>query len=202
MLDGRYALPRIMCNHSLIILCNKVEGGISLSRMERRKKQTRLSRIKEWFKSKKLIKRLVVVFIGIILFGLLVFTILISFSDVSKLDIVEPRPTFIYDINGEVASKVSNSKIEGVSLDQIPTELIEAFVATEDQQFYKHNGINYFGITKAFMQNLVKGEVVAGGSTITQQLSKNVFLTTERTYTRKFKELIFTKKIETKVFKR
>ncbi|WP_192598571.1 transglycosylase domain-containing protein [Sporosarcina limicola] len=169
--------------------------------MERRKKQTRLSRIKEWFKSIKLINRLLVVFIGIILFGLLVFTILISFSDVSKLDIVEPRPTYIYDINGEVASKVSNSKIEGVSLDQIPTELIEAFVATEDQHFYKHNGINYFGITKAFMQNLVKGKVVSGGSTITQQLSKNVFLTTERTYTRKFKELIFTKKIERKYSK-
>jgi len=169
--------------------------------MERRKKQTRLSRIKGWFNSKKIINRLVVVFIGIILFGLLVFTILISFSDVSKLDIVEPRPTYIYDINGEVASKVSNSKIEGVSLDQIPTELIEAFVATEDQHFYKHNGINYFGITKAFMQNLVKGKVVAGGSTITQQLSKNVFLTTERTYTRKFKELIFTKKIERKYSK-
>ncbi|MBE1554690.1 penicillin-binding protein 2A [Filibacter limicola] len=172
-----------------------------MGRMERRKKQTRLSRIKEWFKSIKLINRLLVVFIGIILFGLLVFTILISFSDVSKLDIVEPRPTYIYDINGEVASKVSNSKIEGVSLDQIPTELIEAFVATEDQHFYKHNGINYFGITKAFMQNLVKGKVVSGGSTITQQLSKNVFLTTERTYTRKFKELIFTKKIERKYSK-
>jgi len=169
--------------------------------MERRKEQNRLSSIKERFKSKKLINRLVVVFIGIMLFGLFVFTILISFSDVSKLNIVEPRPTYIYDINGEVASKVSNSKIEGVSLDQIPTELIEAFVATEDQHFYKHNGINYFGITKAFMQNLVKGKVVAGGSTITQQLSKNVFLTTERTYKRKFKELIFTKKIERKYSK-
>ena len=172
-----------------------------MSRMERRKKQTRLSRIKGWFTSKKRINRLLVVFIGIILFGLFVFTILISFSDVSKLDMVEPRPTYIYDINGEVASKVSNSKIEGVSLDQIPTELIEAFVATEDQHFYKHNGINYFGITKAFMQNLVSGKVVAGGSTITQQLSKNVFLTTERTYTRKFKELILTKKIERKYSK-
>ena len=169
--------------------------------MERRKEQTRLSSIKERFKSKKLISRLVVVFIGVILLGLLVFTSLISFSDVSKLDIVEPRPTFIYDINGEVASKVSNSKIEGVSLDQIPTELIEAFVATEDQRFYKHSGINYFGITKALMKNLVKGKVVAGGSTITQQLSKNVFLTEERTYTRKFKELIFTKKIERKYSK-
>ena len=80
------------------------------------------------------------------MFSLFVFNILISFSDVSKLDIVEPRPTFIYDINGDVASKVSNLKIEGVSLNQIPKEVIEAFVSIEDQLFYKHSGINYFGI--------------------------------------------------------
>ena len=169
--------------------------------MERRKKQMRLSRFIEWLKSIKLINKLLFVFIGIILFSLFVFNILISFSDVSKLDIVEPRPTFIYDINGDVASKVSNSKIEGVSLNQIPKEVIEAFVSIEDQLFYKHSGINYFGITRALMQNLFKGKIVAGGSTITQQLSKNVFLTEERTYTRKFKELIFTKKIERKYSK-
>ena len=87
-------------------------------------------------------------------------------------------------------------KIEGVRLEQIPEELVEAIISTEDQHFYKHNGINYFGIARAFTQNLFKGEVVAGGSTITQQLSKNVFLTHERTYSRKFKELILTKKIE------
>ena len=178
-----------------------MEGGIQLSRMERRKKQMRFSRFIEWLKSIKLINKLLIVFIGIILFSLFVFNILISFSDVSKLDIVEPRPTFIYDINGDVASKVSNSKIEGVSLNQIPKEVIEAFVSIEDQLFYKHSGINYFGISRALMQNLFKGKIVAGGSTITQQLSKNVFLTEERTYTRKFKELIFTKKIERKYSK-
>ena len=121
---------------------------------------------------------------------------LIASSDVSKLEEPEPRPTFIYDQNGEVVSKISNSNIEGVRLDQIPKELIEAVISVEDQQFYKHNGINYFGIARAFTQNLLKGEVVAGGSTITQQLSKNVFLTQERTYSRKFKELIIAKKIE------
>ena len=108
--------------------------------------------------------------------GLLVLNLLINSSDVSKLEEPEPRPTFIYDQNGEIASKISNSNIEGVRLDQIPKELIEAVISAEDQQFYKHNGINYFGIARAFTQNLLKGEVVAGGSTITQQLSKNVFL--------------------------
>ncbi|WP_082731984.1 transglycosylase domain-containing protein [Sporosarcina sp. HYO08] len=134
--------------------------------------------------------------LGMILCGLLVVNLFITFSDVSKLEEPDPRPTFIYDQNGEIASKISNANIEGVRLDQMPKELIEAVISVEDQQFYKHHGINYFGIARAFTRNLVKGEVVAGGSTITQQLSKNVFLTHERTYSRKWKELILTKKIE------
>src|SRR5690606_12590846 len=121
---------------------------------------------------------------------------LISSSDVSKLEAPEPRPTLIYAQNGEIVSKISNSKMEGVRLDQIPDELIEAVISVEDQQFYKHGGVNYFGIARAFTQNLLKGEVVAGGSTITQQLSKNVFLTQDRTYSRKFKELLIAKNIE------
>ena len=56
--------------------------------------------------------------------------------------------------------------------------------------------LNYIGIVRALTQNMINGEIVAGGSTVTQQLAKNAFLTHERTYTRKFKELILTKKIE------
>ena len=164
--------------------------------MERRRQQKRFNGFREWCKSKRLIKILCISSIGVFVCGLLVLNLLINFSDVSKLEEVEPRPTFIYDQNGEIASKISYSKIEGVPLEQIPKELIEAIISTEDQHYYKHNGVNYFGIARAFTQNLLKGEVVAGGSTITQQLSKNIFLTEERTYTRKFKELILTKKIE------
>ena len=98
--------------------------------------------------------------------------------------------------NGEIASKISNSKIEGVGIKQIPKDVIQAVVATEDQRFYKHNGINYFAIMKAFFKNMISGDIVAGGSTVTQQLAKNAFLTHERTYTRKIKEIIITKKIE------
>jgi penicillin-binding protein 2A len=167
-----------------------------LGRTERRQQQKRFGGFRKWSKSNNLIKRILFGIIGVTLLGLLVFNILILLSDVSKLEQPDPRPTFIYDKNGEVASKISNSNIEGVRIEEIPKELIEAIVSTEDQHFYKHNGINYFGIARAFTQNLLSGEVVAGGSTITQQLSKNVFLTQERTYTRKFKEVILTKKIE------
>ncbi|MCG7344951.1 PBP1A family penicillin-binding protein [Sporosarcina sp. ACRSL] len=167
-----------------------------MGRVEHKQQQKRLNRRKKWSNIQKPIRILLLVMLLVVLCGLVMVNQLISSSDVSKLEEPEPRPTFIYDQNGEIVSKISNSNIEGVRLDQIPKELIEAVISVEDQQFYKHNGINFFGIARAFTQNLLTGEVVAGGSTITQQLSKNVFLTQERTYSRKFKELLIAKKIE------
>ncbi|ARK20943.1 transglycosylase domain-containing protein [Sporosarcina ureae] len=152
-------------------------------------------------KKKRSLKNKIIRFVWIsallaVLSVLLVLNIFITFSDVSKLEEPAPRSTVIYDTDGEVISKVSNSNIEGVSIDQIPNTLIEAVVSVEDQRFYKHHGINYFRMGRALVENAFKGKIVAGGSTITQQLAKNVFLTQERTYSRKFKELILAKKIE------
>lgn len=167
-----------------------------MGRIENKQQQKQLNREKKWSNFKKPIRILLFVLLLVVLCGLVMVNQLISSSDVSKLEEPEPRPTFIYDQNGEIVSKISISNIEGVRLDQIPNELIEAVISVEDQQFYKHHGINYFGIARAFTQNLLKGEVVAGGSTITQQLTKNIFLTQDRTYSRKFKELLIARKIE------
>lgn len=166
-----------------------------MKRIERKQQEKPLNEKKKR-PYKKIIRILLIGLLGVLLCGLIVLNILISSKDVSKLEEPEPRPTFIYDQNGNIASKISNSKIEGVRLDEMPEALIEAVISIEDQQFNKHHGINYVGIARAFTQNLLKGEVVAGGSTITQQLSKNMFLSQERTYSRKFKELLITKKIE------
>ncbi|MBY0147367.1 transglycosylase domain-containing protein [Neobacillus niacini] len=165
--------------------------------MEQRQ-QRKASKNRDWsqFLKKGLVRKLFIAGILMVLCGLFIVNIFIWTSDVSKLNEPAPQPTIIYDQNGEIASKISNSKIEGVGIKQIPDEVIHAVIATEDQRFYKHNGINYFGIMKAFFKNLVSGDIVAGGSTVTQQLAKNAFLTHERTYTRKVKELIITKKIE------
>lgn len=134
--------------------------------------------------------------IGVALVFFMIFNILIWTTDVSKLEEPAPQPTIIFDQRGEVASKIASSNIEGVSIEKIPEDVVHAVIATEDQRFYKHDGINYFAIAKALIKNTLSGEVVAGGSTLTQQLAKNAFLTHERTYTRKFKELIITKRIE------
>ncbi|WP_368659538.1 transglycosylase domain-containing protein [Metabacillus halosaccharovorans] len=162
--------------------------------MEKRKEQRSLK--KKSFLAKKAVVKIIAVLLLTVICGLLLINILIWTSDVSKLEKPAPQPTIIYDQDGEIASKLSNSSIEGVSLEDISEDMIHAVIATEDQRFYHHRGVNYFAITKAFVTNLFKGDVVAGGSTITQQLAKNVFLSHERTYTRKMKELILTKKIE------
>jgi penicillin-binding protein 2A len=165
--------------------------------MEQRQ-QRKASKQWDWsqFLKKDLVKKLLFAGIVAALCGLLLVNIFIWTSDVSKLNKPAPQPTIIYDQSGKIASKISNSNIEGVGIKQIPKEMIHAVVATEDQRFYKHNGINYFAIMKAFVKNMWSGDIVAGGSTVTQQLAKNAFLTHERTYTRKIKEVIITKKIE------
>jgi penicillin-binding protein 2A len=173
------------------------KAGFDVGRMERRQ-QRKASKQQDWtrFFSNRLLKKLLIVGIIAVLTCFLIVNIFIWTSDVSKLNKPAPQPTIIYDQQGEIASKITNSKIEGVGIQQIPNEVIQAVIATEDQRFYQHNGINYFAIVKAFFKNMISGDIVAGGSTVTQQLAKNAFLTHERTYSRKMKELIITKKIE------
>ncbi|WP_462413625.1 transglycosylase domain-containing protein [Neobacillus sp. Marseille-QA0830] len=148
------------------------------------------------FLSKGWIKKLLLAAIIAAICCLLIVNILIWRTDVSKLNTPAPQPTIIYDQKGEIASKISISNIEGVGFKQIPKNMVNAVISTEDQRFYQHGGINYVAIARAFIRNLFSGQIVAGGSTVTQQLAKNAFLTQERTYTRKIKELIITKKIE------
>ncbi|MGA4515685.1 transglycosylase domain-containing protein [Solibacillus silvestris] len=167
-----------------------------MKRVERRQQQKLTGRIWSKVKDKKIMVKVIAVSSVFLLCCFLIFNIFIWASDVSKLEEPTPQPTIIYDQNGDIASKITGSKIDGVSIGQIPEHLIHAVIATEDQKFYKHGGINMIGIVRALTQNMMSGEIVAGGSTITQQLAKNVFLTQERTYTRKLKELILTKKIE------
>jgi penicillin-binding protein 1B len=83
-----------------------------------------------------------------------------------------------------------------VSLDQVPDMLIKALLAMEDRQFFEHHGISFRGIGRAFFENLFSGRISQGGSTITQQLVKNLFLTSERTFQRKLNEAIMAISLE------
>jgi penicillin-binding protein 1B len=74
--------------------------------------------------------------------------------------------------------------------EDVPQHLIDALIATEDRQFFEHNGISFRGIARAFFANITSGRPVQGGSTITQQLIKNFYLSSERTFNRKINEAI------------
>jgi penicillin-binding protein 1A len=77
---------------------------------------------------------------------------------------------------------------DSVPVDQLPDHLIKAVLGTEDRRFFEHFGIDFFGLVRAMGENARAGSVVQGGSTITQQLAKNMFLSNERTVERKIKE--------------
>lgn len=83
-----------------------------------------------------------------------------------------------------------------VGLDQVPAHLINAFIAAEDAGFYEHEGISYSSIFRAFLKNLQAGRVVQGGSTITQQVAKSFFLSSEKKISRKVREAIMAFRIE------
>ncbi|RTZ98112.1 MAG: hypothetical protein DSY89_09980 [Deltaproteobacteria bacterium] len=85
-----------------------------------------------------------------------------------------------------------------ISIDRVPRYLIHAVLAAEDSGFYHHHGVDFAGILRALITNLRKGTISQGGSTLTQQLAKNYFLTPERTYRRKLRELLIALVLEYK----
>ncbi len=95
--------------------------------------------------------------------------------------------TFLDRYGNEIGSRGIKHN-ESVPLEEMPDHLIKAVLATEDRRFYEHFGIDFYGTFRAFMTNAQAGGVVQGGSTITQQLAKNLFLSNERTYSRKINE--------------
>ena len=117
--------------------------------------------------------------------------------DIAKLAVPIAAPTQFIDRYGEVSSEVTTAKIDYVSIDQVPQHLQQAIVAVEDKRYYDHTGVDVFGIIRAAFRNVKEGGAVQGGSTITQQLAKNVFLTGEKTFSRKMTEAAYAIKIET-----
>jgi penicillin-binding protein 1A len=109
--------------------------------------------------------------------------------------------TFL-DKNGNEIGKRGILHNDAVPLEEIPDFLIKATLATEDRRFYEHFGIDFFGTLRAFFENVRAGETVQGGSTITQQLAKNLFLTSERSFQRKLKEAFLALWLETRLTKR
>jgi penicillin-binding protein 1A len=104
--------------------------------------------------------------------------------------------TQVYASGGELVGEFFLEKRYLVPLDRIPLVVRQAFISAEDSNFYRHRGIDITSIARAFVNNLFAGEVVQGGSTITQQVVKSLLLTPERSYERKIKEVLLSMRLE------
>ena len=110
---------------------------------------------------------------------------------------VPAETSYIYDIKGRLLTSLhGEANREIATLDQISPHLKLAVVAIEDSNFYRHNGLNPYSIGRAALTNYKKGGVSEGASTLTMQLVKNLFLTRERTFSRKLAEAILAIRIE------
>jgi len=148
---------------------------------------------------------LVAIIIGLIVF---VYNIYQFFNkEIPDINLIYNPPklsTKIFDRNGNLLYKFYEEENRSwVSLDKIPKKVIEATLAIEDKEFYQHHGLSIKGLIRAVIHNLKKtdDQNLRGGSTITQQLVKNVFLTNEKTLKRKIIEAILTLKVEKKLTK-
>ena len=126
---------------------------------------------------------------------------LVASLDISKLESPLAQPTFIYDKDGNKVSQLSSSKIVPVSIDKVPIHVREAIIAVEDRRFYDHQGVDIRAILRALTRDLRSRDFSEGGSTITQQLAKNLFLPSDKTLGRKIKEAGYAFKIESTLSK-
>ncbi len=117
--------------------------------------------------------------------------------DVNTLkDVRLQTPMQVYSADGELIAQYGEKRRIPLTLQQMPPELIKAFIATEDSRFYEHHGVDPVGIFRAASIALVSGHASQGASTITQQLARNFFLSPERTLMRKIKEAFLAIRIE------
>jgi penicillin-binding protein 1A len=112
------------------------------------------------------------------------------------------RATTLYDAKGRTAFTIYKEQRIPVSIDRVSPQLVQALLAIEDQRFFEHGGLDVVRIAGALVKNLRTGRTTQGGSTLTQQLARQSFLTTEKTYSRKMKEVIVAARIEREFEKR
>lgn len=140
----------------------------------------------------------VLCFTGAILVGAIV--IYTYSQELPKLDSLRDyNPPVVSEVYADDGTKIGEFWTEKryvLAPNELPKTMVQAIVASEDDRFFEHKGIDYQGIIRAMFENVKAGHVVQGGSTITQQVTKSLLLTRERTITRKIKEAILATRIE------
>jgi penicillin-binding protein 1A len=111
-------------------------------------------------------------------------------------DIPLQIPLRIFSRDGHLIEEIGQRRRILINFDDVPTHVVQAFIAAEDQRFFVHPGIDYRGILRALSQLVLTGDIASGGSTLTQQLARSYFLSLEQTAERKFKEASLAVRIE------
>ncbi|CFX55603.1 Penicillin-binding protein 1A [Syntrophomonas zehnderi OL-4] len=139
--------------------------------------------------------------IALVVLGSLVGTLAFVAADLpawSEEQLTGANATLLFDDEGQVFYRLhAEEDRTAITLDKVPDDLIQAFIATEDQAFYEHHGINFKGIARAVISNIQTRDLTGqGASTITQQLARNAFLSSDKTWYRKAREALLAFRLE------
>ena len=150
-------------------------------------------------KDKSLLFNLSLILTAVLIGGLVGF-LLFSVWDLPEVETLEEyKPSItsrVYSNSNELLEEFFVENRTPVAFSDVPEKLLQAIIATEDARYYRHRGIDFRGIARAMYRNMRAGRIVEGGSTLTQQLAKVLFLTPERSYSRKFTEMVLALRIE------
>lgn len=167
--------------------------------------QPRKRKKRRWWK--RLLAYLTLLFLilllgGMTFAGVLYYQVAQMMPSVSVIENYQPRDaSFIYSADGVLLARVAEEYREPATLEEIPQHLINATIAKEDRRFWQHSGVDWRGTARALWINLTVGDIKQGGSTLTQQLARNVFLTQQRTIARKIQEIILAQEMERRLTK-
>lgn len=140
--------------------------------------------------------------IGVIVVAVVALALLPTLPPIQNLTDAELKvPLRVYTADGELIAEFGEEKRIPVKLETVPPQLIQAILSAEDHSFYQHHGVDVVGLLRATFYNLRTKSSGQGGSTITMQVARNFFLTPEKTYTRKLRELLLALRIERELSK-
>ncbi len=145
----------------------------------------------------------VLALLGLVAAGGVYYTLSSRLPDVQSLRQVElQEPMYVYASDGRLMAVYGQARRYPIQMKDVPERLKQAFLATEDARFYEHGGVDYKGIARAvWLLATTDDKRVPGGSTITQQVARQFFLSSEYSYTRKINEILLARKIESELSK-
>jgi penicillin-binding protein 1A len=150
---------------------------------------------RRWFRP--LLVILALLLLPTILLGLAALLEYPSLPSLEALTDYRPKiPLRIYSAEGTLLGEFGEERRALIKISDVPEVMKQAILAAEDDRFYEHGGIDYMGVIRAALSNFTSGSVKQGASTITMQVARNFFLTKEKTWARKFNEVLLTLKIE------